>query len=36
MQDVVSEPATLGLTMVVDRIVRDDMRNVKGNGRSSS
>jgi len=34
--EVVPEPATLRLTMVVDRIVRDDLRNIKGNGRSAS
>jgi hypothetical protein len=29
--EVVPETATLGLTMAVDRIVRDDLFNMKGN-----
>jgi len=36
MPEVVPKPATLGLTMVVDRIVRDDLRNIKGNRSSCS
>lgn len=34
--EVVPETATLGLTMAVDRVVRDDLRNIKGNRCSST
>lgn len=36
MHKVVTEPATLGLSVDVDRIVRDELRNIKGNRCSSS